>query len=178
MRKRRWFIEAMAYQIAKEIGAMATVLRGDVQKILLTGGLAGSDLLVGWISDRVALIAPVEVCPVVEEMEALALGAVRVLNGEAADEGVLKPKMDSAPCNTARFTSPRPPSIPPGSEDEGPFPSHPDRGHRCRPGRRGPGSGCRGGGGRVGPMRSGGRPASNRSSPLGAGPGPRELPDH
>ncbi len=74
--------EAMAYQIAKEIGAMATVLRGDVQKILLTGGLTGSDLLVKWISERVDSIAPVEVCPVVEEMEALALGAIRVLNGE------------------------------------------------------------------------------------------------
>jgi butyrate kinase len=74
---------AMAYQIAKEIGAMATVLRGDVQKILLTGGLTGSALLVGSISERVGSIAPVEVCPVVEEMEALALGAVRVLNGEA-----------------------------------------------------------------------------------------------
>lgn len=75
--------EAMAYQIAKEIGAMATVLRGHVQKILLTGGLTGSDLLVKWISERVASIAPVEVCPAVEEMEALALGAIRVLNGEA-----------------------------------------------------------------------------------------------
>lgn len=74
--------EAMAYQIAKEIGAMATVLRGDVQKILLTGGLTGSDLLVKWIAERVVSIAPVEVCPVVGEMEALALGAIQVLNGE------------------------------------------------------------------------------------------------
>jgi butyrate kinase len=75
--------EAMAYQIAKEIGAMATVLRGEVQGILLTGGLAGSRILVEWISERVGSIAPVEVCSVVEEMEALALGAIRVLKGEA-----------------------------------------------------------------------------------------------
>jgi butyrate kinase len=75
--------EAMAYQISKEIGAMATVLHGGVDRILLTGGLAGSDLLVGWISEMVSFIAPVEVCPAVEEMEALAMGAIRVLNGEA-----------------------------------------------------------------------------------------------
>lgn len=74
--------EAMAYQIAKEIGAMATVLQGDVHRILLTGGLTGSEPLVRAISERVGSIAPVEVCPVVEEMEALAMGALRVMNGE------------------------------------------------------------------------------------------------
>jgi butyrate kinase len=74
--------EAMAYQIAKEIGAMATVLHGDVHRILLTGGLTGSNLLVKRIIERVGSIAPVEVCPIVEEMEALAMGALRVMNGE------------------------------------------------------------------------------------------------
>jgi len=74
--------EAMAYQIAKEIGAMATVLEGRVDKILLTGGLAGSLLLTAWIRSRVGFLAPVEVWPEPEEMKALALGALAVLNGE------------------------------------------------------------------------------------------------
>ena len=74
--------EAMAYQIAKEIGAMATVFSGRVERILLTGGLAASDLLTGWIRERVSFLASVEVWPEVEEMKALALGAHRVLKGE------------------------------------------------------------------------------------------------
>jgi butyrate kinase len=61
---------------------MATVLSGEVQKILLTGGLASSTLLMEWIRERVAFLAPVEVWPEVEEMRALALGGLRVLQGE------------------------------------------------------------------------------------------------
>lgn len=71
---------AMAYQIAKEIGAMATVLEGEVDAILLTGGLARSSLLTGWISDRVGFIAAVRVLPI-HEMDALAAGALGVLRG-------------------------------------------------------------------------------------------------
>jgi len=74
--------EAMAYQIAKEIGAMASVLSGNVQAIILTGGLAGSSLLVRWIRDRVQSIAPVLVYPGEDEMHALAVGALRVLRNE------------------------------------------------------------------------------------------------
>jgi len=74
--------EAMAYQIAKEIGAMATVLRGEIDRILLTGGLAASLLLTRWIRERVAFLAPVTVWPEVKEMDALALAALRVLRGE------------------------------------------------------------------------------------------------
>jgi butyrate kinase len=74
--------EAMAYQISKEIGAMATVLEGAVERILLTGGLASSALLTEWIRERVSFIAPVEILPEVGEMKALALGAFRVLRGE------------------------------------------------------------------------------------------------
>ena len=73
--------QAMAYQIAKEIGAMATVLGGNLERILLTGGLAASEMLVGWIRERVEFMAPVEVWPEVGEMEALAKGALRVLTG-------------------------------------------------------------------------------------------------
>jgi butyrate kinase len=76
--------EAMAYQIAKEIGSMATVLRGEVDAIVLTGGLASSPLLVRWISERVRTIATVLVYPGEDEMRSLALGAVRVLRGESA----------------------------------------------------------------------------------------------
>jgi butyrate kinase len=74
---------AMGYQIAKEIGAMATVLSGEVEAILITGGLARSSMLTAWIQERVSFIAPVEVLPQIEEMRALALGAREVLSGEA-----------------------------------------------------------------------------------------------
>lgn len=73
--------QAMAYQIAKEIGAMATVLSGRIDAIVLTGGLARSGLLVNWIVERVVFIAPVTVMET-EEMSALAAGALRVLRGE------------------------------------------------------------------------------------------------
>ena len=73
--------EAMAYQIAKEIGAMATVLHGRVDAVVLTGGLAGSDLLAGWIEERVRFLGPVLRYPGELEMEAMAEGALRVLRG-------------------------------------------------------------------------------------------------
>ncbi|MBN1348743.1 butyrate kinase [candidate division KSB1 bacterium] len=73
---------AMAYQIAKEIGAMATVLDGNVRAIVISGGLANSDLLVSWIKKRIAFIAEVLVLPGEFEMQALAHGALRVLRGE------------------------------------------------------------------------------------------------
>ncbi len=74
--------EAMAYQISKEIGAMSTVLRGAVDAIVLTGGLASSKMLTGWIEERVRFIAPVVILPGEDEMRSLALGALRVLRGE------------------------------------------------------------------------------------------------
>ncbi|MEJ2055086.1 MAG: butyrate kinase, partial [Calditrichaceae bacterium] len=74
--------EAMAYQIAKEIGSCATVLKGDVQAISLTGGLAQSKPFTALIIERVDFIAPVHIFPGEQEMRALALGALRVLQGE------------------------------------------------------------------------------------------------
>lgn len=74
--------EAMAYQIAKEIGAMATVLGGQVDGIVLTGGLARSSLLADWVRQRVEFIAPVTVMPGEFEMEAMVAGVLRVLRGE------------------------------------------------------------------------------------------------
>ncbi len=75
-------LHAMAYQVAKEIGAMATVLCGVVDRIVITGGMAHSQLIVEEISRRVRFIAPVVVVPGEEELESLALGALRVLTGE------------------------------------------------------------------------------------------------
>lgn len=76
--------EAMAYQIAKEIGAMATVVKGDVRAIVISGGLAQSQILINWITERVKFIAEVFVFPGEFEMEALAKGALRVLRGQEA----------------------------------------------------------------------------------------------
>ncbi len=74
--------EAMAYQIAKEIGGMATTLKGDVDALVLTGGLAHSEMLVGWIKERTEWIAPVFVYPGEDELLSMAQGALRVLRGE------------------------------------------------------------------------------------------------
>ena len=74
--------EAMAYQIAEAIGARATNLKGKVDAIILTGGIAHSDLLNNWIIERVSHIAKVHIYPGELELEALASAAVRALDGE------------------------------------------------------------------------------------------------
>lgn len=74
--------EAMAYQVAKEIGSAATVLEGKVDAIILTGGLAYGKQYVELINSRVQWIADVVVYPGEDELQALAEGALRVLNGE------------------------------------------------------------------------------------------------
>ncbi len=80
----RWLevYRAMAYQIAKEIGAMSAVLSGRVDAIIITGGIAYDKKFVAWIEEMVSFIAPVKVYPGEMEMEALALGALRVLQGK------------------------------------------------------------------------------------------------
>ncbi|MBP2651281.1 MAG: buk2 2 [Firmicutes bacterium] len=72
----------MAYQVAKSIGELATVVSGDVDVIILTGAIAYSKLFTGWITQRVKYIAPIEIVPGENELEALAFGALRVLTGE------------------------------------------------------------------------------------------------
>ncbi|MGA8874107.1 MAG: butyrate kinase, partial [Candidatus Korobacteraceae bacterium] len=74
--------DAMAYQIAKEIGAMAAVLRGQVDALLLTGGMTHSDRLVTALSHHVKWIAPIMRYPGEDELQALVEGALRVLRGE------------------------------------------------------------------------------------------------
>jgi butyrate kinase len=73
---------AMVYQVAKEIGAMATVLCGRVDAVLLTGGMANSQRLVTELSESVRWIAPITVYPGEDELQALVEGALRVLRGE------------------------------------------------------------------------------------------------
>ncbi len=76
-------ISAMAYQVAKEIGGAASALKGEVDAIIFTGGMANSDYLVGLIKERVAFITgKMFVYPGEHERESLALGALRVLRGE------------------------------------------------------------------------------------------------
>jgi butyrate kinase len=74
--------QAMAYQIGKEIAAMASVLYGEVTAIVLTGGLAHSPLLVNEITRRVKFLATIILMPGELEMEAMAAGAWRVLTGK------------------------------------------------------------------------------------------------
>ena len=74
--------DAEAYQIAKGIGNLAPVLNCRLDAILLTGGIAHSDMLTGKIAGYVEAMAPVVVIPGEFEMEALALGMLRVLRGE------------------------------------------------------------------------------------------------
>jgi butyrate kinase len=74
--------DSMAYQIAKEIGAMAAVLCGRVDAILFTGGMAHSERLVSALSARVKWIAPITIYAGEDELQALAEGALRVLRGE------------------------------------------------------------------------------------------------
>ena len=75
-------LHAMAYQIAKSIAAMAAVVDGKVDAIVLTGGLARSALITQDIGQRVGFLGPILIYPGEFEMEALAQGGIRVLNGE------------------------------------------------------------------------------------------------
>jgi len=71
-----------AYQTAKDIAAMASVMSGQVDAILLTGGIAYSEMMTDMLQERIGFIAPVKVYPGEYEMDALAAGAIRVLEGK------------------------------------------------------------------------------------------------
>ncbi|MFC1864366.1 butyrate kinase [Chloroflexota bacterium] len=79
--KARFYLEAMCYQIAKDIGAMATVLKGRVDAVVLTGKILDSRRATDLVKERVKFIAPVKTYP---EQEALvfAQAALRILKGE------------------------------------------------------------------------------------------------
>jgi butyrate kinase len=74
--------EAMIYQICKEIGACATVLKGKIDSIIITGGLARSEMVVSKITDRVSFLGEISVYPGEDEMQALAEGAFYASIGE------------------------------------------------------------------------------------------------
>jgi len=74
--------DAMAYQIAKDIGAMATVLNGRLDAILLTGGMAHSQKLIDALRPAIQWISPIAVYPGEDELQALAEGVLRVLRKE------------------------------------------------------------------------------------------------
>jgi butyrate kinase len=74
--------EAMAYQVSKEIGALSTVLKGEIDAILLTGGIAYGKPFVESVSERVKHLAPIFVYPGEDEMRALAMNGLMLLKGE------------------------------------------------------------------------------------------------
>lgn len=74
--------QAMAYQIAKGIGELAPVVYGDVDGVIITGGMAYSEMLTSWIVERVAYLGKVKIIPGENELKSLAMGGLRVLKGE------------------------------------------------------------------------------------------------
>ncbi len=75
-------MEALALNVAKNIAKLAPTVNGQIDHIILTGGLANSKTLTGLIAPKVTFIAPVTILPGENEMEALAFGCLRVLRGE------------------------------------------------------------------------------------------------
>jgi butyrate kinase len=73
---------ALAYQLGKEIGSLSAVLKGEVDAIILTGGMAHDKMLVDYIKEMVQFIAPITVYPGEDEMEALAMNGLMVMKGE------------------------------------------------------------------------------------------------
>ena len=78
----RLVFDAMVYQIAKDIGAMATVSYGQVDAVLVTGGMAHSERMVSALCERIGWIAPVAIYPGEDELQALEEGVLRMLRGE------------------------------------------------------------------------------------------------
>jgi len=81
-KKAELYYHAMLYQIAKEIGACAVVLKGEIDGIILTGGMAHSKKLTDILSDYISFLGKVILVPGEFEMSALAGGAIRILNNE------------------------------------------------------------------------------------------------
>ncbi|MBQ3551793.1 MAG: butyrate kinase [Clostridia bacterium] len=80
--KAQLVLKAMCYAVAKQIGAMCVALKGKVDAIILTGGLAYGKLITDTITEYVGFMAPVEVYPGEDELLALASGAMRVITGQ------------------------------------------------------------------------------------------------
>lgn len=95
-------LEAMIYQIAKEAGAMAAVLQGNVDALLLTGGIAFSERVVSQLTAYLEWIAPIRVYPGEDELQALAEGVFRVLNGEEKAKRLWEEGRNPTPTTTTR----------------------------------------------------------------------------
>ena len=80
--KAQLVMDAFHYQLAKEIGAMAVVLGGKVDQIILTGGLAYNAITQEYFKEHVSFLAPITIYPGEDELLALAQGAIRVMSGE------------------------------------------------------------------------------------------------
>lgn len=80
--KAKLIYEAMALNTAKNIAEVSVVVNGKVDAIVLTGGIAYSEMFTGMVRERVEFIAPVKIYPGENEMESLALGGLRVMRGE------------------------------------------------------------------------------------------------
>lgn len=80
--KAKFYVDAMAYHIAKNIVAQGAVLKGKIDAIILTGGMARWEYLVERIMERVEWLAPTHVYPGEDELEALAMNAIAVLKGK------------------------------------------------------------------------------------------------
>jgi butyrate kinase len=80
--KARFIFEAMAYQVAKSIGAIYMVLKEELDGILITGDMANSKVFVNLLTERISKIGQVILYPGDEELEALAKNGIRVLKGE------------------------------------------------------------------------------------------------
>ena len=87
-------LKAQALQIAKCVGELCVVLKGDCDAIILTGGIAYSKMLIEMVIEYVAFLAPVFVYPGENEMEALAMGGMRLLSGEEAARDYSFPETD------------------------------------------------------------------------------------
>lgn len=74
--------KAMAYQVAKEVGALSAVFHGNVDAIILTGGIAYDEKFVSWVEERVSFISDVVAYPGEDELKALVEGGLRVIRGE------------------------------------------------------------------------------------------------
>jgi butyrate kinase len=77
---------AMAYQVAKEVGAMAAALAGNIDAVVFTGGIAHDKEFVGLIRSRISFLAPIIHLPGEDEMFSLAKGALRILSGEETEK--------------------------------------------------------------------------------------------
>ena len=80
--KAKLVYDAMLYGAAKSLGALAAAADGQIDRIILTGGIAHSKYVVDYLTKKLSFIAPVEIMPGEFELEALAAGACRVLEGQ------------------------------------------------------------------------------------------------